>query len=124
MENGAFRRDRFEKWLRFMPPQVGYSEMGASEFFINDGEHACEYISPVHINGDIRGAIIVGFETEHEFTDRKTRLIEAATQMAAMSVNLSAHYEIALNDSVTRPVRSTANLPRQCSTHLRLALCR
>ncbi|MEO6656607.1 MAG: ATP-binding protein [Pyrinomonadaceae bacterium] len=100
VENGAFRRDKFEKWLSFMPPQVGYSEATASEFFISGGEHACEYISPLHINGSIRGAIIVGFETELEFTDRKTRLIEAATQMAAMSVNLSAHYEIALNNSV------------------------
>ena len=63
-------------------------------------EHGCEYISPLHINGNIRGAIIVGFETEEEFTDRKIRLIEAATQMAAMSVNLSAHYELALHDSI------------------------
>ena len=100
VEDGRFRRDKFEKWLSFMPPQVGYSETAKSEFLINGGEHACEYISPLHINGEIRGAIIVGFETEQEFTDRKTRLIEAATQMAAMSVNLSAHYEIALNNSV------------------------
>ncbi|CAN5339797.1 hypothetical protein BH10ACI3_BH10ACI3_11470 [soil metagenome] len=99
-EEGRFRRDRFEKWLSFMPPQVGYSETHESEFFITGGDHACEYISPLHINGEIRGAIIVGFETKSEFTDRKTRLIEAATQMAAMSVNLSAHYEIALNSSV------------------------
>ena len=99
-EDGKFRRDKFEKWLSFMPPQVGYSETAKSEFLINGGEHACEYISPLHINGEIRGAIIVGFETEQEFTDRKTRLIEAATQMAAMSVNLSAHYETALNNSV------------------------
>ena len=100
VEEGKFRRDKFEKWLSFMPPQVGYSETDEGEFFIGDGEHACEYVSPLHINGEIRGAIIVGFEMQEEFTDRKTRLIEAATQMAAMSVNLSAHYEITLNNSV------------------------
>ncbi len=100
MEEGLLRREKLEKWLSFMPPQIGYSEIDANEFMLDGGEHACEYISPLHINGVIRGAIIVGFETEQEFTDRKTRLIEAATQMAAMSVNLSAHYEMALHNSI------------------------
>ncbi|MGE3466184.1 MAG: nitrogen regulation protein NR(II), partial [Pyrinomonadaceae bacterium] len=36
----------------------------------------------------------------HELTDRQARLVEAVTQMAAMSVNLSAHYEVAMNDSI------------------------
>ena len=100
IEDGLLRREKFEKWLSFMPPQVGYSESDTSEFMTTGGDHACEYISPLHINGEIRGAIIVGFETALEFTDRKTRLIEAATQMAAMSVNLSAHYELALHNSI------------------------
>ena len=100
IEDGLLRREKFEKWLSFMPPQIGYSEADASEFMMAGSEHGCEYISPLHINGNIRGAIIVGFETEEEFTDRKIRLIEAATQMAAMSVNLSAHYELALHDSI------------------------
>ncbi len=99
-EHKMLRRDKFEKWLSFMPPQVGYSESEKSEFMLRGDKHAVEYISPLHINGEIRGAIIVGFETEDEFTDRKTRLIEAATQMAAMSVNLSANYELALHDSI------------------------
>src|SRR5258708_5791971 len=54
----------------------------------------------VHINGEIRGAIITGFASKNEFTEQKARLIDAATQMAAMSVNLSAHYEAALNNSI------------------------
>ena len=100
IEGGVLRRERFEKWLSFMPPQIGYSESDAREFLMAGNVHGCEYVSPLHINGDIRGAIIVGFETEEEFTDRKLRLIEAATQMAAMSVNLSAHYELALHNSI------------------------
>ncbi len=101
IEQGLLRRDKFEKWLSFMPPQVGYSETDESEFMMAGKRHASEYISPLHINGEIRGVIIVGFETAGDFTDRKTRLIEAATQMAAMSVNLSAHYEVAMHDSIT-----------------------
>ena len=99
-EAGLLRRDKFEKWLSFMPPQVGYSETSASEYLLAGSEHACEYVSPLHINGEIRGAIIVGFESVSDFAERRSRLIEAATQMAAMSVNLSAHYEIALNNSI------------------------
>ena len=100
IEDGFLRRDKFEKWLAFMPPQIGYSETSASEFMLDGADHACEYISPLHINGEIKGAIIVGFESCDDFTDRRSRLIEAATQMSAMSVNLSAHYEIALNNSI------------------------
>ena len=99
VDDSYLRRERFEKWLAFMPPQIGYSEHSESEFLIDD-DHAYEYISPVHINGEIKGAIIVGFEENRELPDGQTGLVEAVTQMAAMSVNLSAHYEVALSDSV------------------------
>jgi two-component system NtrC family sensor kinase len=43
--------------------------------------------------------VITAFSGEY-IDETTTRLIEAATQMAAMSVNLAAHYEGALNDSL------------------------
>lgn len=95
-------KSRFERWLRFMPPQVAHSEEDKAEFLLSGAGHEVEYISPVHINGEIKGAVIVGFERKQDFTLGKARLIDAATQMAAMSVNLSAHYEAALNDSITQ----------------------
>jgi two-component system NtrC family sensor kinase len=97
--DGVLDRAKFDKWLEFMPPQVGYREDDKKEFLL-DGKHACEYISPLHINGEIRGAIITAFE-DKTFVESSARLIEAATQMAAMSVNLSANYETALNNSIT-----------------------
>lgn len=98
--SGALDRSKFEKWLDFMPPQVGYSEEVADEFLICDSDHTREYVSPLHINGEIKGAVIVGFATKQEFTEQKERLIEASTQMAAMSINLSGHYESALHSSI------------------------
>ncbi len=98
MDGGVLKRSRFEKWLGFMPPKVGYLEDEKAEFLVK-GRHACEYVSPLHINGRIRGAIITGFD-EAGFAESGARLIEAATQMAALSVNLSANYEIALNNSI------------------------
>ena len=99
MEVGFLRRERFDKWLAFMPPQIAYSEQSVDEFLI-EGDHKIEYISPLHINGEPKGAIVVGFETGSELTENKARLIDAATQMAAMSINLSAHYGAALNSSI------------------------
>ena len=101
-EGSLLRRDKFERWLSFMPPQIGYSEDNAAEFLIDNYPHVSEYISPLHINGEIKGAIIAGYETGHHLNDRQIRLIEAATQMAAMSINLSAHYETALNSSISQ----------------------
>lgn len=96
---GALKRSRFEKWLDFMPPQVGYLEENPAEF-LAEGQHVVEYVSPLRIDGEIKGAIVAGFARKQDFVETKAHLIDAATQMAAMSVNLSAHFETALNDSI------------------------
>ena len=98
----VLRRQAFEKWLSFMPPQVGYTQDDRSDFFIDNSAHALEYVSPLHIDGEIKGAIVVAFDNVEDLTDRTARLIDAVTQMAAMSMNLSAHYEVALSDSLSR----------------------
>ncbi|MDM7923671.1 MAG: ATP-binding protein [Pyrinomonadaceae bacterium] len=99
---GFLNRTRFEKWLELLPPQIGHGEENPDEFLLQEVEHGFEYVSPLHINGQIRGAIVVGFESKADLTDIKARLIDAATQMAAMSVNLSAHYEAAINNSINQ----------------------
>jgi PAS domain S-box-containing protein len=94
------RKDRFEKWLELLPPQISYQQENEKEFLLETGEHAFEYVSPLHINGEVKGAIVAGFAKKEDFAESKARLIDAATQMAAMSVNLSAHYEAAINTSI------------------------
>jgi two-component system, NtrC family, sensor kinase len=98
---GALNRSHFEKWLDFMPPQVGYLEENTKQFLV-EGQHCIEYVSPLRIDGEIKGAIVTGFTRKQDFIDSKAHLIDAATQMAAMSVNLSAHFETALNDSINQ----------------------
>jgi two-component system NtrC family sensor kinase len=105
-ENGEINADflqkpQFEKWLELLPPQISYLQENKKEFLIKTETHDCEYISPLHINGEVKGAIIVGFVKKENYTEAKARLIDAATQMAAMSVNLSAHYETAINTSIS-----------------------
>jgi len=97
-----FEKPRFERWLEFMPPQVGHLSENRKEFLLSESAHRAEYISPLHINGVVKGAIVVGFTHEADFSESIARLIDAATQMAAMSVNLSAHYEAAINTSINQ----------------------
>ncbi|HVF30389.1 MAG TPA: ATP-binding protein [Pyrinomonadaceae bacterium] len=102
LDSNFLDRSRFEKWLELLPPQVGHSLEQADEFLLGGSAHRLEYVSPIHINGQIRGALIVGFSRKQDLNDSKIKVIEAATQMAAMSINLSAHYEAAINSSITQ----------------------
>jgi len=93
---------RFKKWLEILPPQVSVWTEEASEFLLKNKNHKFEYVAPLHINGEVKGAVIVGFESKRDCTETARRLIDAATQMAAMSINLSAHYESAINASINQ----------------------
>ncbi len=96
------QKERFKKWLAFLPPQISTVEENEKKFLLLDAAHEYEYVSPLHINGEVRGALIVGFERKKDCAESARRLIDAATQMAAMSVNLSAHYEATINHSVNQ----------------------
>ncbi len=95
-----FHKERFSRWLSLLPPQVSFHTENADEFFLNSEEHSFEYIAPIHIEGEVKGAIIVGFANADECTREIRQLIDAATQLTAMSINLTSHYEAALNTSI------------------------
>lgn len=95
-------RRRLDKWLAFMPPQAGYIETDAEEFLITDPEHTAEYVSPMQFAGETRGLLAVGFSSSADIDERRMQIIDAVAQMAAMSVNLSAHFESTLNESIDR----------------------
>lgn len=95
-------KNRFQKWLEFLPPQISALQENEREFLLKGKTHSFEYVSPLHINGEVKGALIVGFQKKKDCTETAQRLIDAATQLAAMSVNLSAHYEAAIYTSINR----------------------
>ncbi|MBX3281434.1 MAG: PAS domain-containing protein [Acidobacteria bacterium] len=101
-EGKHLERRRFESWMSLLPPQVGYAEKRSSEFMLAGLEAGVEYVSPLRIEGEIRGAIITAFADESELTEARMRLLDAITQVAAMSVNLSAHYESTINSSINQ----------------------
>lgn len=93
-------RRRFESWLSLLPPQVGYVEKRPEEFMLSGVSAKAEYVSPLRIEGEIRGAIVTAFADGTELTETRMRLLDAITQVAALSVNLSAHYESTINSSI------------------------
>ncbi len=106
-EVDEFRQDflnkrRFKQWLNFLPPQISFWSENKKELLLRSETHKFEYISPLHINGEVKGAIIAGFAKKTDCAESAQQLIDAATQMAAMSINLTAHYEEALNTSINQ----------------------
>lgn len=93
---------RFRRWLDFLPPQVSVWNEESDEFLLKHVEHGFEYISPLHIGGEVRGAVIVAFDAKGDCDERERKLVDAATQLAAMSINLSANYESAINVSINQ----------------------
>jgi two-component system NtrC family sensor kinase len=102
VEASFLDRERFERWLDFMPPQIGHTLDTQDEFLLTSIDHGFEYVSPLHINGEVKGAIIAGFVSDDVFTERTERVIDAAAQVAAMSINLTAHYESTIDSSISQ----------------------
>jgi two-component system NtrC family sensor kinase len=102
VEASFLHRERFDRWLDFLPPQIGYTLDSENDFLLTSVDHTFEYISPLHINGEVKGAIIAGFPSDEIFTERTERVIDAAAQVAAMSVNLTAHYESTIDSSISQ----------------------
>jgi two-component system, NtrC family, sensor kinase len=95
-------KSRFEKWLRFLPPQISYLCENGEEFLLDFETRQIEYVSPLHINGEVKGAIITGFGKKDECAETTRKLIDAAAQMTAMSLNLTTHYEATINNSINQ----------------------
>jgi two-component system NtrC family sensor kinase len=101
-QTSFLHKDRFTNRLKFLPSQVSYLKDSENEFLLKVKTHSLEYVSPLHINGEVKGAIIVGFRDKKDCTESAQRLIDAAAQMTAMSINLSAHYEATINFSINQ----------------------
>jgi two-component system, NtrC family, sensor kinase len=94
-------KTNFERAFRLLPPQVGYCEVNADRFLLQ-GSHAAEYVSPLHVDGEVRGAVVTAFRNPAEATEAQMSVIDAATQMAAMCIGLAAHFGAAIGTSISR----------------------
>ena len=95
-------RQNFERKTRILPSQVSYTQNEQAEFLLYSDKISVEYVSPLHIDGEVKGVIVAGFANAEDCTETKKRLIDAAAQMTAMSLNLSSHYEATINSSINQ----------------------
>ncbi len=91
---------RCRKSLSLLPATISTQTEERKGFLLNGDSHGFEYVSPVHINGKVKGAVIVGFGKKEHCKPNVRRLIDASTQLAALSLNLSAHYGLAMGASL------------------------
>ncbi|MCB1025187.1 MAG: PAS domain-containing protein [Acidobacteria bacterium] len=98
--SSVFQKDRLNDWLAFLPPQVSFANEGEERLFLKGKANRYEFVSPIQIDGQVKGAIVVAFKDSRDCVPEVQQLIDSSTQMAAMSLNLSAHYEAALSTSV------------------------
>jgi two-component system, NtrC family, sensor kinase len=91
-KSDLLKQDQIYRWLEFFPSDVSVRQSDTAEFFIS-GSHNVEYVSPLLVNSEVKGAVVVAFDEKYECDDRNRRLIDAATQMAAMSIGLSANFQ-------------------------------
>lgn len=100
-ERDIVRMERLKRWVEVLPPQVCVWSEEREEFFLDGDLHSFEFVAPLHINGNVRGAIIVGFDSPDDCPENSRRIIEAATQMVAMNINLTAHYEATIDNTIS-----------------------
>ena len=91
--------DKFKKWLK---TEAFESEFltERKDFLLTDEFHRCEYVAPLVTGDRTKGALIVGFDNIADCTAENRRIIDAAAQLAAMSVHITSLYDAALNASI------------------------
>ncbi|NNE68498.1 MAG: PAS domain-containing protein [Pyrinomonadaceae bacterium] len=96
----GLNRKRFQNWVSLLPSRVSFVESNEAELFVDGNRHTCEYVSPIHLEGGVKGAVIVGLEDVDELDESRRKLVDSATQMIALSLSLTAHYESAMDSSI------------------------
>ncbi|MFV0387788.1 MAG: two-component system sensor histidine kinase NtrB [Pyrinomonadaceae bacterium] len=96
----SFSKLEFQKWLGFLPTQVGFISSGR-KLFINKTERR-EFISPIRIDNKVCGAIVLGYDFDNcTFSDLEIQTtLEALAQMAALSLSLAAHFTRKMSNSI------------------------
>jgi two-component system NtrC family sensor kinase len=90
---------RLEKWLKTEAVE-SVLLTDHRDFLLKDEFHQCEYLAPLVIGDRTKGALVVGFDKVADCTLANRRIIDAAAELAAMSVHITSLYDAALNASV------------------------
>ena len=84
--------DRLETWLTSSRSTTPALLTNSREFLLRDDAHETEYVAPIRFGGKNVGALVVAFGLRKECTDAQRRLIDAASQQAALASHISSLY--------------------------------
>jgi two-component system, NtrC family, sensor kinase len=84
--------DRLERWLASSRSTSPAWLTNSREFLLRDAPHEMEYLVPILFGEKIFGAMVVAFATAKDCTEDKCRLINAASQQAALAAHISTLY--------------------------------
>ena len=86
------------------------------EFLLHDEIHCVEYASPLKFGGRTNGALIVAFDRREDCDETVCRLVDAASQQAALAAHISSLYQGARDASANLTLeveRRTAEVQAQ-----------
>ncbi len=88
-----------KSWLAMQPNSISFWQEEVGDFFLNQTEKT-EYISPLLISEEVRGAIVVEFDEKYKCSEKIRRLIEAVAQITSISASRSMGYGKVLTESI------------------------
>lgn len=109
--------DRLHNWLASAPSSVVptlFTDQRA--FLMRDDSHRVEYASPLKFGGRTNGALIVAFDRREDCDETVCRLVDAASQQAALAAHISSLYQAARDASANLTIeveRRTAEVQAQ-----------
>jgi two-component system, NtrC family, sensor kinase len=88
-----------KSWLAIEPEPISFWQDDVADFFTNIPVKR-EYIVPLVVNNETRGAVIVGFDDDVSCPENMRQLIETSAQIASISLFKCVGFGKALTESV------------------------
>ncbi len=92
--------NRLIKWAGSEKSSQSELITNSKNFFFKDKLHKVEYISPLRFGGRTHGALLVAYDDEKDCSETARKLVDAASQQAAMASHISSLYDAARDASI------------------------
>jgi two-component system, NtrC family, sensor kinase len=94
-----------KNWLAIQPSGISFWQKESEDLFLTTSAKTekteyTEYIAPLLINEEVRGAIVCGFDSERDCVEKTRRFIEAIAQITVLSASRAMGYGKVLAESV------------------------
>src|SRR3954471_15881811 len=81
--------ERLKAWLASPASSTSSLLDNPAQFFLRDDKHRVEYAAPLRFGGRTKGIIVVGFDRASDCGETQARLVDAASQQAALAAHVA-----------------------------------